>query len=34
MSQYYHFSEEYRGFVGANEGSSPLLPYYKHHYFT
>lgn len=33
-SQYCHISKDYGGFVGANEGSSPLLLYYKHHYFT
>jgi hypothetical protein len=34
MSQYYHFSKEYGGFVGANEGSGLLLLYYRHHYFN
>jgi len=32
-SQYYHFSKEYGRFFGGNKGSSPLLLYYKHHYF-
>lgn len=34
VSQYYHFSKENGRFVGGNKGSSPLLLYYKHHYFT